>query len=244
MRSVQVMFPLGASGGGGAGALVYKGTVASASDLPASPSLGWVYVATASFTVSSKNVESGDMLIWNGTGWDIVQGNTEGAVSGPSSSTDGHLAVFDGTSGKLIKDGGAVPDVWSLTSFSYVSGSKMLSITLKRNGANYSGSIDVSASNYFENGWRAGSHNVGSITLSNGSGYMFLSQSTADTLFAQNINMVEFEFEISDKKLCSFLIAKTASSIADSEAGFTTGDQVFDYVSTQIGNIETALASI
>ena len=77
MRSVQVMFPLGASGGGGAGALVYKGTVASASDLPASPSVGWVYVATASFTVSSKNVESGDMLIWNGTGWDIVQGNTD-----------------------------------------------------------------------------------------------------------------------------------------------------------------------
>lgn len=31
-----------------------------------------------------------------------------GDVVGPSSATDGHLAVFDGTSGKLLKDGGAV----------------------------------------------------------------------------------------------------------------------------------------
>jgi hypothetical protein len=31
-----------------------------------------------------------------------------GDVSGPSSSVDTHVAVFDGTSGKLIKDGGAI----------------------------------------------------------------------------------------------------------------------------------------
>lgn len=32
------------------------------------------------------------------------------AVKGPSSAVvDGHLAVFDGTTGKLLKDGGAVP---------------------------------------------------------------------------------------------------------------------------------------
>ena len=31
------------------------------------------------------------------------------AVAGPSSATDGHLAVYDSTTGKLIKDGGAVP---------------------------------------------------------------------------------------------------------------------------------------
>jgi len=30
-------------------------------------------------------------------------------VVGPTSVTDGHLAVFDGTTGKLVKDGGAVP---------------------------------------------------------------------------------------------------------------------------------------
>ena len=30
-------------------------------------------------------------------------------VAGPASATDAHLAVFDGATGKLVKDGGAVP---------------------------------------------------------------------------------------------------------------------------------------
>lgn len=30
----------------------------------------------------------------------------DGDVVGPASSTDGNLAVFDGTTGKLLKDGG------------------------------------------------------------------------------------------------------------------------------------------
>jgi hypothetical protein len=43
---------------------------------------------------------------------DAVEGGGtpgSGDVVGPDSSTDGHLAVFNGTTGKLIKDGGAVP---------------------------------------------------------------------------------------------------------------------------------------
>lgn len=38
-----------------------------------------------------------------------VQPSGTGDVVGPGSATDAHLAVFDGTTGKLIKDGGAVP---------------------------------------------------------------------------------------------------------------------------------------
>ena len=45
-----------------------------------------------------------------GTYWNIITVNT-GAVIGPASSTDGHLVVFDGPSGKLVKGGGAVPVV-------------------------------------------------------------------------------------------------------------------------------------
>jgi hypothetical protein len=36
--------------------------------------------------------------------WDTPSGS--GDVAGPSSATDGHVALFDGTTGKLIKDGG------------------------------------------------------------------------------------------------------------------------------------------
>ena len=41
---------------------------------------------------------------YNGSAWVAT-----GDVVGPASAVDGHLAVFDTTTGKLIKDGGAVP---------------------------------------------------------------------------------------------------------------------------------------
>lgn len=65
--------------GGGSieGAIVYKGKAASASDLPATPENGWLYIATAPFTLTEGNVDAGDMLIYDedDTQWDIFQGN-------------------------------------------------------------------------------------------------------------------------------------------------------------------------
>ncbi len=43
-----------------------------------------------------------------------VGGITAGDVSGPNSSTDGNIAVFDGTTGKQIKDSGANIDEFVL----------------------------------------------------------------------------------------------------------------------------------
>ncbi|MDD5367452.1 MAG: hypothetical protein PHQ40_00340 [Anaerolineaceae bacterium] len=39
----------------------------------------------------------------------VVVAEGSGDVVGPAGATDGHLAVFDGATGKVIKDGGAVP---------------------------------------------------------------------------------------------------------------------------------------
>lgn len=41
-----------------------------------------------------------------GANWSISQGNVDGGVVGPTSSVDGNVPLFDGVSGKLIKDGG------------------------------------------------------------------------------------------------------------------------------------------
>lgn len=41
--------------------------------------------------------------------WMILHQALSQAVIGPASATDSHLAVFDGVTGKLVKDGGAVP---------------------------------------------------------------------------------------------------------------------------------------
>lgn len=43
-------------------------------------------------------------------------GDGSGNVVGPAGATDGNLAVFDSTSGKLIKDGGPIPDITSMVS--------------------------------------------------------------------------------------------------------------------------------
>jgi hypothetical protein len=67
---------------------------------------------------SGPSVEVGDMIICTadstaagthasvGGSWVILQANIDGAVIGPASATNERIAVFDGTSGKLIKDGG------------------------------------------------------------------------------------------------------------------------------------------
>ena len=44
-----------------------------------------------------------------GASWNIAQENIDGAVVGPASVTSGHLAIFSGTTGKVIADGGAAP---------------------------------------------------------------------------------------------------------------------------------------
>jgi hypothetical protein len=67
---------------------------------------------------SGVNVEAGDLLICLtdstsagtqagvGSSWTIAQANIDGAVIGPASATNEQVAVFDGTTGKLLKDGG------------------------------------------------------------------------------------------------------------------------------------------
>lgn len=51
------------------------------------------------------------LKVYNGSSWDEV-GSGSGDVSGPVSSTDGNITVFDGATGKLIKDSGvAVSDL-------------------------------------------------------------------------------------------------------------------------------------
>lgn len=77
-------------------------------------------VGTAGF-INDISLDAGDILICItdstaaatssnvGTvreNWATVQGNAEGTVTGPASATDTHVAVFDGASGRIIKDSG------------------------------------------------------------------------------------------------------------------------------------------
>ena len=105
-------------------AMLFKGAIDCSTNpnYPAA-SAGWFYkisVAGKIGGVSGLNVEVGDSIICGqdgsvagdqatvGGNWFIIQANIDGAVIGPASSTNGHVAVFDGSGGKLIADGGAL----------------------------------------------------------------------------------------------------------------------------------------
>lgn len=90
--------------------MIADGTLAVAG---ASPSTG-IYLNDLS-DVSTTGADTGDVLTRKADGtYDFETpdaGGGAGDVTGPSSATDGNLAVFDGVTGKLIKDGGA-PFTW------------------------------------------------------------------------------------------------------------------------------------
>lgn len=103
-----------------ADAMVFKGVI----DCSANPNYpaadrGWTYRVSVSGKIgggSGINVEAGDLLICItdgtlagtqaavGAQWNITQTNLDGAVIGPASATDATPAVFDGASGKLLKN--------------------------------------------------------------------------------------------------------------------------------------------
>ncbi|WP_316197077.1 hypothetical protein [Bradyrhizobium sp. SZCCHNS3053] len=101
-------------------AMVFKNIV----DCSANPNYpaadrGWTYKVSVAGKIggaSGVNVEVGDTLICItdgtasgnqatvGSAWTIIQVNIDGAVTGPASSTDGNFALFNGATGKILKD--------------------------------------------------------------------------------------------------------------------------------------------
>ena len=97
-------------------AMVYKGTVTPTSGLPTEGyKTGWTYKVAEAGTYAGASCEVGDVIIAlndyaeesaSNADWQIIQGNIDGAViSAETSSSDGRIAVFDGTSGKVIRQG-------------------------------------------------------------------------------------------------------------------------------------------
>jgi hypothetical protein len=96
------------------GAMVFKGTIgstgATVTALPDSHTAGWTYVVATAGTYAGETCEVGDMITCVKTGtaaanadWNVVQNNINGAVTGPASAVDSQVAVFNGSTGKIIK---------------------------------------------------------------------------------------------------------------------------------------------
>ena len=104
-------------------AMLFMGVINCAAnpDFPAA-SVGHTYRVSVAGKIggaSGTNVEVGDLLICTtdtiagtladvGVNWTIGQTNADGMVIGPASAADGNVALFDGPTGRLIKDGGTL----------------------------------------------------------------------------------------------------------------------------------------
>lgn len=109
-------------------AMVFKGVIdCSANPNYPAANCGDTYKVSVAGKIggaSGDNVEVGDLAICTtdntsagdkasvGSNWSIIQVNLDGAVSGPSSSVDSDIPVFNGTTGKILKSSGrALPPV-------------------------------------------------------------------------------------------------------------------------------------
>lgn len=100
-------------------AMVFKGVIGPDTELPATHETGWTYRVNEAGTYAGNKCEIGDLIICikdstptgqNSSDWTVVQTNIDGAVIGPTSAEDNHIAIFDGATGKVIKDSGITLD--------------------------------------------------------------------------------------------------------------------------------------
>jgi hypothetical protein len=108
-------------------AMIFKGTLGTGGTftaLPTTHNVGWTIKVITAGTYAGKVAEVGDMYVSlisrSGSGnlntdWAVIQANIDGAVTGPTSSTDNHVALFDGATGKTIKSAGVVLGNGTLT---------------------------------------------------------------------------------------------------------------------------------
>jgi hypothetical protein len=116
-------------------AMLFKGTVTAESSFPKTFQAGWTYKVATAGTYFGQKLEVGDMVIAIkdatattttsssnfSTYWTAIQVNTDGHVTGPASSTDGNFPLFDGTTGKLIKNSSYSPSSFAAASHKHVA---------------------------------------------------------------------------------------------------------------------------
>lgn len=98
------------------GGASFKGTVTQSNPLPTvAYKAGWQYVVAEPGTYAGQEAEEGEMFLAvrdyasgsaSNKDWTLLQVNISGVVKGPASSVVNNVAVFDGTTGKVLKDSG------------------------------------------------------------------------------------------------------------------------------------------
>lgn len=110
-------------------AMIFKGTIGTGGTvtaLPNSHNAGDTYRVITAGKYANIQCEIGDLIICitdgttaNNAHWTVAQTNIDGAVVGPASATSGNIALFDGTTGKLIKNSSYSPSSFSASNHTH-----------------------------------------------------------------------------------------------------------------------------
>lgn len=94
----------------------FKGVVTADNPLPSvAYQAGWQYAVGEAGTYADKVCEVGDFIVCiktyasgsaSNADWAVLQANLTGVVTGPETSVASHVAIFEGTNGKIIADSG------------------------------------------------------------------------------------------------------------------------------------------
>ena len=100
-------------------AVEYKGATGAT---PSNPAKGDLYIASSDFVVEgSKSAETGDFIIYDGTKWDVIEKNLDGAITGNltqdtvtlGDSTNSVKSLANGSAGQVLTIGTAGTPVWA-----------------------------------------------------------------------------------------------------------------------------------
>lgn len=163
-------------------AMIFKGIVNKNTDLPDTHETGWTYRVNKAGTYAGKACEIGDLVICTTDGlsandahWTVAQTNIDGAVIGPVSSTNDNIVIFNGNTGKLIKDSGKKLSDLSTIDHNHDSN------YVKKTGDTMTGNLVVGSSSIGTNGYITGTwlqttaagYKAGDFATIDGSGWIY-----------------------------------------------------------------------
>ena len=137
------------------------GVVDTDTPLPATDyEVGQTFRVAEAGTYAGVECEAGDLIIviadyadtFKNSDFLVVQANVDGAVTGPDASTDANIVVFDGTTGRKIKDSTVtIASVSDAVAKAHEHANKAILDTFTKNETQLLGEVDSKISTALEN---------------------------------------------------------------------------------------------
>ena len=137
------------------------GVVDSSTPLPSTGyEVGQTFRVAEAGTYAGVECEAGDLIIviadyadtFKNSDFLVVQANVDGAVTGPDASTDANIVVFDGTTGRKIKDSTVtIASVSDAVAKAHEHANKAILDTFTKNETQLLGEVDSKISTALEN---------------------------------------------------------------------------------------------